>query len=237
MTVCHLSGAARDAAPPAAAVAVPLPLQVSSESAASRKIYVGNVPKTMQASTLLEFFSQYGEIEEGPFGFDRQTGKCKGFALFIYKSYESVRKCLEEPLKKINGHQVQCKLAEYQKSKDEGVTLTSSAHGYDLTSPAVIASYNPSFMQTSTQSLGQSLISPAGLSSYGLHGIDPLSSRGSLMLAPDSAYGPSSVASLYGLPASSHRSLLQASSVHPSLASIHNAQASGYPSVPRSSFY
>lgn len=237
MTVCHLSGAARDLPPPASTIVGLPPLQVSSESVANRKIYVGNVPKTMQGGTLLEFFSKYGEVEEGPLGFDRETGKCKGFALFIYKSSESARKCLEEPLKKINGHQVHCKLAESQKSKDEGPTLTSSALGYDLTSPAVIASYNPSFMQTNAQSLGQSFIPPAGLSSYGLHGLDPLSSRGSSLLVPDSAYAASSVASLYGLPASSHSSLLQASRVHPSLTSIHSAQASGYPSLPRSSFY
>ncbi|KAK6270086.1 hypothetical protein POUND7_007191 [Theobroma cacao] len=51
-----------------------------------RKIYVANVPYDMPADKLLGHFAQYGEIEEGPLGFDKQTGKSRGFALFVYKT-------------------------------------------------------------------------------------------------------------------------------------------------------
>eukprot|EP00250_Pteridium_aquilinum_P026529 c33145_g1_i1 orf=393-1493(-) len=231
-TICYLSGA-READTAAAVASAPPLLQVSTETAAaSRKIYVGNLPKSMQKGTLLGFFSQFGEIEEGPLGFDRKSGKCKGFALLVYKSHESVRKCLKEPSKTIDGHKVQCKLAESQKSKDEGVKLGSSTMGYDLTNPALIASHNPSFLQSSTQSLGQSLISTAGLSSF--HGMDPLRSHSSSLLAPDSAYASSSMAAMYGLPHSNHGYL---SSSHPSLTSMHDAQVLGYSSLARNSFY
>nr|XP_043622008.1 UBP1-associated protein 2C [Erigeron canadensis]XP_043622009.1 UBP1-associated protein 2C [Erigeron canadensis] len=76
-----------------------------------RKIYVGNVPFEISSERLLSHFSSYGEIEEGPLGFDKQTGKQKGFAFFVYKSEEGARNSLVDPVKNIDGHQVMCKMA------------------------------------------------------------------------------------------------------------------------------
>ncbi|KAK4387121.1 UBP1-associated protein 2C [Sesamum angolense] len=76
-----------------------------------RKIYVSNVPYDMPAERLLQHFSMYGEIEEGPLGFDKATGKSKGFALFVYKTAEAARASLVDPTKNIDGHQLNCKLA------------------------------------------------------------------------------------------------------------------------------
>ncbi|XAR66559.1 hypothetical protein NMG60_11012836 [Bertholletia excelsa] len=76
-----------------------------------RKIYVGNVPFDITSERLLGHFSSYGEIEEGPLGFDKQTGKAKGFAFFVYKTEEGARASLVDPIKTIDGHQVVCKLA------------------------------------------------------------------------------------------------------------------------------
>ncbi|GMJ13852.1 hypothetical protein like AT3G15010 [Hibiscus trionum] len=76
-----------------------------------RKIYVANVPYDMPADKLLGLFAQYGEIEEGPLGFDKQTGKSKGFALFVYKTAEGAQLALVEPVKNIDGRQLNCKLA------------------------------------------------------------------------------------------------------------------------------
>jgi heterogeneous nuclear ribonucleoprotein A1/A3 len=84
---------------------------VIDASSSSRKIYVGNVPADMPADSLLEHFSVYGEIEEGPLGFDKATGKFKGFALFVYKNGESARASLIDPVKRIDGHALHCKLA------------------------------------------------------------------------------------------------------------------------------
>ncbi|CAA3005225.1 UBP1-associated 2C-like [Olea europaea subsp. europaea] len=77
----------------------------------ARKIYVANVPYDMPAERLLQHFSMYGEIEEGPLGFDKATGKSKGFALFVYKTAEAARASLVDPIKNIDGHQLNCKLA------------------------------------------------------------------------------------------------------------------------------
>lgn len=88
----------------------------------TRKIYVSNVPYDMAAERLLQHFSMYGEIEEGPLGFDKATGKSKGFALFVYKTAEAARASLVDPVKNIDGHQLNCKLAiDGKRGKPPGV--------------------------------------------------------------------------------------------------------------------
>ncbi|KAH7428041.1 hypothetical protein KP509_10G072400 [Ceratopteris richardii] len=90
---------------------------------ALRKIYVGNVPLDWPVDRMLSIFSEYGEIEEGPLGLDKQVGKARGFALFIYKSADSAKRALEEPVKNISGHQLFCKLAS------EGAKQRPTMHG------------------------------------------------------------------------------------------------------------
>ncbi|KAJ0963060.1 hypothetical protein J5N97_028182 [Dioscorea zingiberensis] len=98
MTVTQLASAASAAPAPA-------------EDVAARKIYVGGVPAEMPAERLLAHFSSYGQVEEGPLGFDKQTGKFRGFALFVYKTMEGAQAALLEPNKNIDGHPLLCKLA------------------------------------------------------------------------------------------------------------------------------
>ncbi|XP_010527509.1 PREDICTED: UBP1-associated protein 2C-like [Tarenaya hassleriana] len=76
-----------------------------------RKIYVANVPFDMPADRLLNHFLAYGDIEEGPLGFDKLTGKSRGFALFVYKTSEGARAALADPVKVIDGKNLHCKLA------------------------------------------------------------------------------------------------------------------------------
>ncbi|KAF6176087.1 hypothetical protein GIB67_000181 [Kingdonia uniflora] len=95
-----------------------------------RKVYVANVPFDMTAERILGHFSEYGEIEEGPFGFDKQTGKCKGYALFVYKTSEAARAALVDSTKVIDGHQVVCRYAnEGKKGKIGGVEMTGNGLG------------------------------------------------------------------------------------------------------------
>ncbi|KAL3643502.1 hypothetical protein CASFOL_014317 [Castilleja foliolosa] len=82
-----------------------------SADVALRKVYVGNIPFEISSERLLSHFSMYGEVEEGPLGFDKQTGKAKGFAFFVYKTEEGAKASLFDPMKTIDGHQVVCKLA------------------------------------------------------------------------------------------------------------------------------
>ncbi|MCO5614768.1 hypothetical protein L7F22_069052 [Adiantum nelumboides] len=226
-TVCNLSSARETETAAVAASAPPL-LQVSPDTvASSRKVYVGHVPKNMQKSTLKTFFSQYGEIEEGPLGFDKKTGKCKGYSLIVYKSHDSVRKCLQEPSKTIDGHKVQCKLADTQKNKEDKLYPGSSTTGYELTNPGLIAPHNPSFFQSGNQSLGRL---PSELSS--LHGMDAFMPHTATLLGRQSALAAGSLSSLYGLPLSN-----SLSSSHQSLAALQDVHGLGLSSLPRSAYY
>ena len=84
-----------------------------------RKIYVSNVPTDTDPEKLRDFFAKFGDIETGPIGFDTQTGKSRGFALFVYKSPEGFRKALQEPYKMFEGHQLHCQKAADGKSKNQ----------------------------------------------------------------------------------------------------------------------
>ncbi|AES90335.2 putative nucleotide-binding alpha-beta plait domain-containing protein [Medicago truncatula] len=77
----------------------------------SRKVFVGNVPFEVSAESLLSEFSKYGEIEEGPLGFDKASGKTRGFAFFVYKTEEGAKNSVAESMKTVDGHQVICKFA------------------------------------------------------------------------------------------------------------------------------
>ncbi|CAK9165705.1 unnamed protein product [Ilex paraguariensis] len=96
MTSCQLASAGPVPAPPPTAPPV--------SEYTQRKIFVSNVSADLEPLKLSEFFSKFGEIEDGPLGLDKQTGKPRGFALFVYKTIESARKALEEPHKTFEGH-------------------------------------------------------------------------------------------------------------------------------------
>ncbi|KAK7319793.1 hypothetical protein RJT34_04518 [Clitoria ternatea] len=88
----------------------------------ARKVFVGNVPFELSSERLLSEFMKFGEIEEGPLGFDKSSGKTRGFAFFVYKTEEGAKASLVEPMKTIEGHQVICKLAvDNKKTKPFGV--------------------------------------------------------------------------------------------------------------------
>jgi len=111
-----------------------------------RKIYVGNVPVEMEAGHLLTLFSQYGEIEEGPLGFDKQSGRWNGYAIFIYKTVEAAKRALEEPLKTIDdGHVLSCKLANIRRMPTPNrVNSLTTTNGFGNPVSGVNQSRNPS---------------------------------------------------------------------------------------------
>ncbi|XP_023524648.1 UBP1-associated protein 2C-like [Cucurbita pepo subsp. pepo] len=141
-----------------------------------RKIYVANVPIDMAADKLLAHFVLYGEIEEGPLGFDKQTGKCRGYALFVYKKAEGAQAALVDPIKTIEGRQVSCKYAnDGKKGKPGGsgpdgvqgsVGNQGNVHGDGMGMPS---------QAPMPGSMGGQYGGPGGLGSYGgfsggLHG-------------------------------------------------------------------
>ncbi|XP_010525452.1 PREDICTED: UBP1-associated protein 2A-like [Tarenaya hassleriana] len=110
MTACQLASVGPVQGNPTAA-ATSAPAQHSTSEFSYRKIYVSNVAAELDAQKLFAFFSRYGEIEEGPLGLDKVTGRPKGFCLFIYKSPESAKRALDEPHKNFEGHVLHCQKA------------------------------------------------------------------------------------------------------------------------------
>ncbi|KAJ0026314.1 hypothetical protein Pint_07875 [Pistacia integerrima] len=84
--------------------------QPGSEVSA-RKLYVANVGPQISPEKLSAFFTKFGEIEDGPLGFDKMTGKFRGFAIIVYKTLEGIKKALEEPVKMFDGAKLLCSIA------------------------------------------------------------------------------------------------------------------------------
>lgn len=79
--------------------------------APTRMIYVENVPVDMPPEELRLAMAAYGEIERGPIGYDKKTGKSRGYALFVYKTLEAARASLIHPLKNVAANLLICKPA------------------------------------------------------------------------------------------------------------------------------
>jgi heterogeneous nuclear ribonucleoprotein A1/A3 len=126
-----------------------------------RKIFVGNVHADVDVDRLYEYFSQFGEIEEGPLGFDKSTGRPKGFALFVYKSVDSARRALEDPNKSFDGKVLNVQKAIDGRSKTPGsnsnANPSATAASAQITAPAIAAinPYDPSvYGATSVHDMG-----------------------------------------------------------------------------------
>ncbi|KAL7591673.1 hypothetical protein Lser_V15G32356 [Lactuca serriola] len=139
-------------------------LAASKDSAnvdvSTRKVYVGNVPFEISSERLLSHFSSYGEIEEGPLGFDKQSGKQKGFAFFVYKTEEGARNSLMDSIKNIDGHQVMCKMATDGKKGKVGGPQGSNGRPVDS-------------VRSMPGSMNSGYGMPGGITSYGGYSSGP----------------------------------------------------------------
>ena len=60
------------------------------------KVYVGNLPFSVEDDKLKEIFSSYGEIEEATVIKDKFSGRSKGFGFVTFKEDESAKKAISE---------------------------------------------------------------------------------------------------------------------------------------------
>lgn len=60
------------------------------------KVYVGNLPWSVDHAKLVELFSPFGEIEEAIIITDKFSGRSKGFGFVTYKDEESAKKAIAE---------------------------------------------------------------------------------------------------------------------------------------------
>lgn len=71
------------------------------------KIYVGNLPYSVDEEKLKELFGSFGEIEEASVIRDKFSGRSKGFGFVTLKDDEAAKKAIEEMNdKEIEGRQI-----------------------------------------------------------------------------------------------------------------------------------
>lgn len=60
------------------------------------KVYVGNLPFSIDDEKLREVFSKFGEIEEATVIKDKYSGRSKGFGFVTFTNDENAKKAVEE---------------------------------------------------------------------------------------------------------------------------------------------
>ena len=60
------------------------------------KVYVGNLPFSVDDNELKELFASYGEIEEVSVIKDKFSGRSKGFGFVTFKEDEDAKKAISE---------------------------------------------------------------------------------------------------------------------------------------------
>lgn len=119
MTSCQLASAG------------PIPTHPVPDSS-GRKIFVANVGSHVNPELLRSFFAKFGELEEGPLGFDSVTGKFKGFAIFTYKTAEGCKRALDEPVKVFDKCRLECRRAVegLKNNKNQQRISTNTSTGF-----------------------------------------------------------------------------------------------------------
>ena len=79
--------------------------------AQQNKLYVGNLPFSVDESQLREIFAQYGEISELALIMDRDTGRPKGFGFITFANQQSAEKALEQNGKDVGGRALRVNIA------------------------------------------------------------------------------------------------------------------------------
>jgi len=77
------------------------------------KVYVGNLPFSVDSAKLKELFSSYGEIEEATVIQDKYSGRSKGFGFVTFKDDEAAKKAISEMNEKeVDGRKIKANEAK-----------------------------------------------------------------------------------------------------------------------------
>ena len=77
------------------------------------KIYVGNLPFSMDSDALLELFKQHGEVDEATVVTDRDTGQSRGFGFVTMSDGGEANKAMEA----INGQEIDGRALKVNEAK------------------------------------------------------------------------------------------------------------------------
>ena len=89
------------------------------DQANPRKLYVGNLPWSVDTAKLREIFAEFGEITDATVISDKYSGRSKGFGFVTFADEESAKKAIE----KMNGKEIDgraLKVNEAQPRESEG---------------------------------------------------------------------------------------------------------------------
>ncbi|MGA1839481.1 MAG: RNA recognition motif domain-containing protein [bacterium] len=81
------------------------------------KLYVGNLPYTIDEAKLEEVFSAYGDMDEIKLIRDRDTGRSRGFAFITFATQQAAEKALEQDGKEMEGQAIKVNMAKEKSGK------------------------------------------------------------------------------------------------------------------------
>jgi cold-inducible RNA-binding protein len=84
------------------------------------KLYIGNLPYSVDEAQLRALFSSYGEISEVNMIMDRETGRPKGFAFVTFATQQGAEKALEQNGRDVSGRPLKVNMAMERDSRGGG---------------------------------------------------------------------------------------------------------------------
>lgn len=174
ITVCNLASAGGSSG-------------TSSSDQAQRKLYIGGLSYETTSDTLLNIFSQYGEIEEGAIAYDKNTNKSRGFAFVTFKTVDGAKRAMEDSNKTIEGRHVTVKLAaEGQRERQQPQAVQPMAQAqYSSLNPSVSNYSRPQMATSAPQTLSFSAYAPLAYNTQATYGsLVPSTQYGGLSTSP-----------------------------------------------------
>ena len=78
----------------------------AEEDLALRRVFCRNLSSTTTEESFKEFFSRFGETESAQLAKHKDTGLPRGFGFITYKSRVDAMRCLEAPVKLLDGNEL-----------------------------------------------------------------------------------------------------------------------------------
>lgn len=93
------------------------------------KLYVGNLPYTVNEQDLKDLFKEFGEINDVRLIKDRETGRSKGFAFVEFADSSQSQAALKLDGEELNGRRLKVNIARDKASGSSGDGRRGSSEG------------------------------------------------------------------------------------------------------------
>jgi len=131
----------------------------------TKKIFVGGLQEQTTEERLMEYFGQFGQVQNKiEFAVDRNTGKKRGFCFVEFASEGIVDRIVKMKYHEVAGKRLETKRALSKQQQAEEAARQSAQVGYGATHAAVSA-LSPQILQAATAA-GGAYVQPAGVSPY-----------------------------------------------------------------------